>query len=107
MLLYDDYASYYPLCPPLADVPLDSCCLKQTLFPEYTPDILILPSDMREFVKNVRDVLCINPGRICRGRSAGTYVRFTVHADKNANAQDTDTEPSRIVTRTRVDIIKF
>jgi len=51
MLLYDDYASYYPLCPPLADVPLDSCCLKQTLFPEYTPDILILPSDMREFVK--------------------------------------------------------
>ena len=46
---------------------------------QFTPDILILPSQLSPFAKRVEDVLCINPGRITKGSSAGTFSQLTVH----------------------------
>lgn len=44
-----------------------------------TPDILVLPSQLNPFAKRAGDVLCINPGRLTKGATAGTFARATVH----------------------------
>jgi hypothetical protein len=46
---------------------------------QITPDILILPSQLNPFAKRAGDVLCINPGRLTKGATAGTFARATIH----------------------------
>ena len=46
---------------------------------QVTPDILILPSQLNPFAKRVGDVLCINPGRLTKGSTAGTFAQATIH----------------------------
>lgn len=70
--------SYYPLHPPAEDVNLDyEQFEKQAIFP-YNPDILILPSDLRYFAKDILGCLCVNPGRLAKGLVGGTYAKLRV-----------------------------
>ncbi|XP_058947693.2 DNA polymerase alpha subunit B [Pocillopora verrucosa] len=70
--------SYYPLHPPAEDVNLDyEQFEKQAIFP-YNPDILILPSDLRYFAKDILGCLCVNPGRLAKGLVGGTYAKVSV-----------------------------
>ncbi|KAB5545195.1 hypothetical protein DKX38_013307 [Salix brachista] len=55
------------------------------------PDFLILPSDMKYFIKvNIkprqgqRKIICINPGRLAKGEGGGTFAELKYHgsADK-------------------------
>jgi hypothetical protein len=46
---------------------------------QITPDILILPSQLNPFAKRAGDVLCINPGRLTKGATAGTFACATIH----------------------------
>jgi len=89
--------SYYPLYPPSVQAANDMCRLEFMDFP-FTPDILLLPSDLKFFVKNTKDVLCINPGRITKGKTPGTFARFTVHSKTETAI--------RVVERTRVNIVR-
>ncbi|KAK4786138.1 hypothetical protein SAY86_002827 [Trapa natans] len=79
--------SFYPLYPPAEDVPLDFSLAPDTLNFSLIPDILILPSDMKYFVKIVSlggrneseeqvKCICINPGRLAKGEGAGTFVEL-------------------------------
>jgi len=86
--------SFYPLFPPDTTANIDTSKYHQLKFP-YTPDILIVPSDLPHFIKNVDGVLCINPGRA----NKGTFARFTINNDPQL--------PKKIVERTRVDIIRM
>lgn len=52
---------------------------------KYTPDILIVPSDARYFLHRVHDVLCVNPGRISRGSTAGTFAIIDVQNTERPN----------------------
>ena len=45
---------------------------------EQTPDILITPSDLMLFAKNIEGCICINPGSMYKGASAGTYATLTI-----------------------------
>lgn len=45
--------SYYPLHPPAEDVNLDYEQFEKHALLSYTPDILVLPSDLRYFAKVV------------------------------------------------------
>lgn len=44
------------------------------------PDLLIIPSALRHFVKTVDDVLCINPGTLVSkgGHSTGSFCEIFV-----------------------------
>ena len=50
-------------------------------------DVLILPSDLRCFVKCLEGRLCVNPGRLAKGLGGGTYARVLINTDKNVLAQ--------------------
>lgn len=69
--------SYYPLYPPHESVPMDLINSEfGTRMPnDRLPDLLILPSDLRCFAKCVNGHVCLNPGRLTKGETGGTYAR--------------------------------
>ncbi|VVB14842.1 unnamed protein product [Arabis nemorensis] len=75
--------SFYPLYPPPESLPYDSSLAPQALQISSIPDILLLPSDMRYFVKvlsvgeDAAKCVCVNPGRLAKGEGAGTFVELT------------------------------
>ncbi|KAI8982344.1 DNA polymerase alpha/epsilon subunit B-domain-containing protein [Mycotypha africana] len=65
----------------------------------YRPDILILPSQLKHFVRNVEGTVCINPGNLCRGITSGTYSRVFLYPTK-------PTAADRLAS-VRVDLLKL
>ena len=47
-----------------------------------SPDILVLPSDLRFFTKNVSGTLVVNPGRLTKFGAGGTFAKLAVHAPR-------------------------
>lgn len=70
--------SFYPLYPPVEDLNMDyekfQCFGQMPL----TPDVLVLPSEMRYFVKDVTGCVCVNPGRLTKGQVGGTFGRLLI-----------------------------
>ena len=71
--------SMYPLFPAREGTPLDLAHLSKAALTERTPDIMILRSRLRPFVRNVQQVLCVNPGYLARGSSKGCYVKVMLN----------------------------
>uniref|UniRef100_A0A1J3JR56 DNA polymerase alpha subunit B n=1 Tax=Noccaea caerulescens TaxID=107243 RepID=A0A1J3JR56_NOCCA len=77
--------SFYPLYPPPESLPYDSSLAPKALQISSIPDVLLLPSDMRYFVKvlsigegeDAAKCVCVNPGRLAKGEGAGTFVELT------------------------------
>ena len=53
--------SFYPLVPPAAGVNMEYEQIEKIALP-LTPDIMLLPSDLKHFVKNINGALLVNPG---------------------------------------------
>ncbi|KAK7136079.1 hypothetical protein R3I94_014664 [Phoxinus phoxinus] len=70
--------SYYPLYPPAEEVNMDYEKFQQFSQMNLTPDILIVPSELRYFIKDVIGCVCVNPGRLTKGQVGGTYGRLLV-----------------------------
>ncbi|KAL2955105.1 hypothetical protein AAZX31_18G009200 [Glycine max] len=77
--------SFYPLYPPAEGVPLDFSLAPEALQLSSIPDILILPSDIKYFVKvlssenegiNHTKCIAVNPGRLAKGEGGGTFVEL-------------------------------
>jgi hypothetical protein len=76
-----------------------------------TPDIIITPSDLVLYSKNVAGCICINPGFMCKGSSGGSYASITIDPlviasqglDFNGNLQNNKMS-NRASDRIRVDI---
>ncbi|KAG8493090.1 hypothetical protein CXB51_010645 [Gossypium anomalum] len=79
--------SFYPLYPPAEGVPMDFSLATEALHISSVPDLLILPSDIKYFVKvlpvggtiegeeeQMKRCVCINPGRLAKGEGGGTFV---------------------------------
>ncbi|KAJ3164167.1 DNA-directed DNA polymerase alpha subunit pol12 [Irineochytrium annulatum] len=77
-----DQRHLYPLSPPHVS---ETFTVDQTRLNsgavtlQATPDVLIMPSLMRCSARSVDGCVCINPGQLCRGRSAGTFAKMCVH----------------------------
>ncbi|CAG09740.1 unnamed protein product, partial [Tetraodon nigroviridis] len=71
--------SFYPLYPPVEDVNMDFEKFQSFGQMPITPDVLILPSELRYFIKDVIGCICVNPGRLTKGQVGGTYGRLLVH----------------------------
>ncbi|XP_051965080.1 DNA polymerase alpha subunit B-like [Xyrauchen texanus] len=70
--------SYYPLYPPAEEVNMDYEKFQHFGQMAITPDILIVPSELRYFIKDVIGCVCVNPGRLTKGQVGGTYGRLLI-----------------------------
>ncbi|XP_048318477.1 uncharacterized protein LOC107428341 [Ziziphus jujuba] len=92
--------SFYPLYPPAEGIPLDFSLASEALEISLIPDILILPSDMKYFVKILPlsgrgegkeeeeqvKCVCVNPGRLAKGEGGGTFVELNYGKSDTINA---------------------
>ena len=63
----------YPLYPPSEELNLDFEKLEQHAMLEKAPHLLILPSDLIHFVRDINGTTVVNPGRLTKGVGPGTY----------------------------------
>lgn len=68
--------SYYPLFP--APIPLDF--RQDWSMPDHRPDVLILPSRLKALASPLLkdSTLVINPGRLVKGLSGGSFAKMTI-----------------------------
>jgi len=77
---------YYPLHPPSSEVNIDMEQFENFAFMPVTPDVLIVPSDLRYFIKDLDGCLAINPGRLVKGKTGGTFLKLLLKPKKCENA---------------------
>ncbi|XP_036621281.1 DNA polymerase alpha subunit B [Trichosurus vulpecula] len=70
--------SYYPLYPPFEEMSLDFEHFYSYAQLPVTPDVFIVPSDLRYFVKDILGCVCMNPGRLTKGQVGGTFGRLYI-----------------------------
>lgn len=70
--------SFYPLYPAVEEVNMDYEKSQSFSQMPLTPDVLIIPSELRYFVKDVAGCVCVNPGRLTKGQVGGTYGRMLI-----------------------------
>ncbi|KAL1923634.1 uncharacterized protein VTP21DRAFT_8614 [Calcarisporiella thermophila] len=103
--------SFYPLSPHSLAEPLSYSHLSQ-LNLLHSPDILILPSQLKHFTKvlDPYEVVCVNPGRLTRKQAGGTYAKLTIQniaREKLEKEAPEETELKHYIKeRCRVDIVR-
>ncbi|XP_032089728.1 DNA polymerase alpha subunit B [Thamnophis elegans] len=70
--------SYYPLYPPPEDMSVDYERFYPYASLPVTPDLLITPSDLKYFVKDILGCVCINPSRLTKGQVGGSYAQLWI-----------------------------
>ncbi|GBP79989.1 DNA polymerase alpha subunit B [Eumeta japonica] len=75
--------SYYPLWPPPANLPVDTTLWAAHAHFSHTPHLLILPSNFRYFIKEVKGSVVINPERLTKGIGGGTFARIQLKMDED------------------------
>lgn len=75
--------SFYPLFPPRAGTQLEVPKLRLLDIP-VTPDLILLPSNVIAFAKDVDGVLCVNPGKLSKAQQGGAYTKLTVFPMKKS-----------------------
>lgn len=103
--------SFYPLFPPPADgqAQLDLRHSEHWRMP-VTPDLLLLPSKLTPFAKDVGGALCINPGTLTKGGGGGTYAMLNIHPlpfDRLEKMAPGTEVPHEVARRTSVEIVRI
>ena len=70
--------TYYPLYPPSEEVNFDYPLFGLFGSLPLTPHILVLPSSLRYFIKDIEGCLCINPNQLTKGQAGGTFARVVI-----------------------------
>ncbi|XP_076314734.1 DNA polymerase alpha subunit B isoform X2 [Tachypleus tridentatus] len=92
---------FYPLYPPTEEMCIDYENFELFAKLPVTPHILILPSDLRNFIKNVDGCCCINPERLTKGLVGGNFARIQV-----ATLNPTESRSS-IISSIKAEIVKI
>ncbi|RVE55324.1 hypothetical protein evm_000222 [Chilo suppressalis] len=76
--------SYYPLCVWGGSnaAPVDAALWAAHAQLPTTPHLLVLPSNLRYFVKEVNGCVVVNPEHLTKGTGGGTFARVLVSAQK-------------------------
>uniref|UniRef100_A0A0K2TG62 DNA polymerase alpha subunit B n=1 Tax=Lepeophtheirus salmonis TaxID=72036 RepID=A0A0K2TG62_LEPSM len=77
--------SFYPLYPPNMEMCIDSEKCEIYAKIDVKPDVLILPSDLMHFIKDVDGTLVLNPSRLSKGSGGGLYSRMKISNNENEN----------------------
>lgn len=107
-----DQRHFYPVFPHSAGACIDStrCLGSQPQDPcvlQVKPDILIMPSRLQYAIKQVNGSVCINPGFLVKGRTAGTFCKIQIHHLQSEGMSEEDVFEHCVADRTRVEIIKL
>lgn len=91
---------------------LDSTQLQGTEFGEETPQILVVPSVLKEFVDTVKGSIVVNPQTLVRfGKGAGTFTEITLYPAADDDGQpgdmDIDNKAFDVMKRVGVRIVKI
>ncbi|KAI8378975.1 DNA polymerase alpha/epsilon subunit B-domain-containing protein [Blakeslea trispora] len=81
--------TYYPLFPHAIGDSIDSSQLHHIQI-SRKPDVLILPSQLKHFTRDVQGTVCMNPGHLSKGLSSGSYARVLMYPSND------DTNPVRV-----------
>ncbi|XP_032213929.1 DNA polymerase alpha subunit B isoform X2 [Mustela erminea] len=79
--------SYYPLYPPQEDMAIDYENFYTYAQLPVTPDVFIIPSELKYFVKDVLGCICVNPGRLTKGQVGGTFGRLFLRRQRAAGGE--------------------
>lgn len=79
--------SYYPLYPPQEDMAIDYENFYTYAQLPVTPDVFIIPSELKYFVKDVLGCICVNPGRLTKGQVGGTFGRLFLRRQRAADGE--------------------
>lgn len=71
--------SLYPLYPSPEGMCLDQDQAETHARLPCTPHILVLPSDLRYFIRDLEGCVVVNPERLAKGLVGGTYARLELH----------------------------
>lgn len=97
----------YPLFPPAIGASIDYNLFSH-LDLEVSPDVLICPSNLKQFCKQVGDTVCINPSHVVKGNRKGMFARMVVFPIPKDDLVKEEIEiTSQISQRARVEIIKL
>jgi len=72
--------SFYPLYPASEEVNIDYEQLELKAAIHSVPHLLLLPSDLSHFVREVSGCTVVNPGRVTKGLGPGTWARINLTA---------------------------
>ena len=97
--------SYYPLFPAAKGACLDLSQQECWEMP-VQPDILIVPSKLNPFVKEVMDSVVVNPGALTKNTTGGTFAVMDIYPMKDVESLGEDEEivDIGVKDRVRVDI---
>ena len=76
--------SFYPLYPAgqnasgQPEIAVDLGRAEQLTIGDHKPDCMIMCSKLNHFANDCENVLCLNPGRLTKGVSGGTYARVVI-----------------------------
>jgi DNA polymerase alpha subunit B len=100
--------SFYPLYPGSLTTPVEVEQFRGLMM-ESTPDILITPSDLMLFTKNINGCICVNPGTLFKSATAGNYAIITVDplVTHHEEAAQDNLFSNRSGDRVRVDILNI
>ncbi|GBG31501.1 DNA polymerase alpha subunit B [Hondaea fermentalgiana] len=70
-------ASFYPMFPPAPGASLE-LSQRSAITLKYQPDLLLVTSKLMHFAHDLEGTMCVNPGRLTRGRTGGMYARIIV-----------------------------
>jgi DNA polymerase alpha subunit B len=105
--------SFYPLYPAgqkpsgQPEIAVDLGRAEQLHLGDKKPDCMILCSKLNHFATDCEDVLCINPGRLTKGVSGGTFARLVIqpYESQKLESQEDDLQLSNdMLSRTAVEV---
>ena len=79
--------SFYPLYPPSEDVNVDIEKLESFALLGQAPHVMILPSDLNTFVRDIQGTTVINPGRLTKGVGPGTFSVFRLRKGQDGRPE--------------------
>ncbi|CAL1298474.1 unnamed protein product [Larinioides sclopetarius] len=69
---------FYPLYPPNEEINVDFSHHELHAPLPVMPHVLIVPSDFRYFIKDINGCCCVNPERVTKHSSGGTFARLNI-----------------------------
>ncbi|KAK7868634.1 hypothetical protein R5R35_008442 [Gryllus longicercus] len=77
--------NFYPLYPPNESLNLDTKLWYDYCHLQFTPHILVLPSDLRAFIKEAFGCVLVNPEHLAKGLVGGSFARLEIKAVEKWN----------------------
>jgi len=99
--------SFCPVYPPPIGFNLDTDSLSQMQFHEKSPDIMLMASNLKPFIKKVGGTLAINVGRLSKGTGGGTFAQLTIHPFPEKSLSGEEPVSHQTSERVKVEILRI